>query len=195
MAHLSREAIDEIVLLDVFPTPKKFVRMAAVIAHGVDPRLQDHARLLVKRLGDLGPKAREEAETQLFELGPSPFPSLEDALREKDIEIVFRAERILLRLNRQVALTWADRPADASLASSGESRPSWSRSRRSNCSRVPRNSRGETSPSRLRSILRNQIGPTARLERGGAEVTPRETPRRGRPRAVRGGRKGRHGQE
>jgi hypothetical protein len=102
VAHLSRESLDEIVLLDVFPTPKMFVRMAAVIAHGVDPRLQDRARLLVKQLGDLGPKAREEAETQLFELGPVAIPVLEDALREKDIEIVFRAERILLRLNRQV---------------------------------------------------------------------------------------------
>jgi hypothetical protein len=102
VAHLSREAIDEIVLLDVFPTPKKFVRIAAVVAHGVDPRLQDRARLLVKQLGDLGPKTREEAETQLFDLGPVAIPVLEDALREKDIEIVFRAERILLRLNRQV---------------------------------------------------------------------------------------------
>jgi hypothetical protein len=102
VAHLSREAIDEIVLLDVFPTPKKFVRMAAVVAHGVDPRLQDRARLLVKQLGDLGPKSREEAETQLFELGPVAIPVLEDALRDKDIEVVFRAERILLRLNRQV---------------------------------------------------------------------------------------------
>jgi hypothetical protein len=102
VAHLSREAIDEIVLLDVFPTPKKFVRIAAVIAHGVDPRLQDRARLLVKQLGDLGPKVRDDAETQLFELGPVAIPVLEDALREKDVEIVFRAERILLRLNRQV---------------------------------------------------------------------------------------------
>jgi hypothetical protein len=102
VAHLSREAIDEIVLLDVFPTPKKLVRVAAVIAHGVDPRMQDRARLLVKQLGDLGPKVREEAETQLFELGPAAIPVLEDALRDKDVEIVFRAERILLRLNRQV---------------------------------------------------------------------------------------------
>jgi hypothetical protein len=102
VAHLSREAIDEIVLLDVFPTPKKFVRVAAVIAHGVDPRLQDRARLLVKQLGDQGHKTREEAETQLFDLGPVAIPVLEDALRDKDIEIVFRAERILLRLNRQV---------------------------------------------------------------------------------------------
>ncbi len=102
LTHLSREAIDEILLLDVFPTPKKFVRTALVVSHGVDPRLQDRARELVKKLGDTAPKSREDAETQLFEMGPVAVPVLEDALREKDIEIVFRAERVLLKLNRQV---------------------------------------------------------------------------------------------
>ncbi len=102
LAHLSREAIDEIVLLDVFPAPRKLARMAAVVAHGVDPRLQDQARVLIRQLGDAAPKAREAAETQLFEMGPVAVPVLEDALREKDIEVVFRAERILMRLNRPV---------------------------------------------------------------------------------------------
>lgn len=102
VAHLSREAIDDIVLLDVFPAPKTFVRTAAVVAQGIDPRLQDRARVLVKQLGDTAPKAREEAETQLFEMGPVAVPVLEDALKDKDIEIVFRAERTLLRLNRLV---------------------------------------------------------------------------------------------
>ena len=102
LAHLTRDAIDEIVLLDVFPSPKKLVRTAVVVASGVDPRLQDQARGLVRQLGDQAPKAREAAETQLFDLGPVAVPVLEDALKEKDIEIVFRAERILLRLNRPV---------------------------------------------------------------------------------------------
>lgn len=102
LAHLSREAIDEVVLLDVFPAPRKLVRTAAVVAHGVDPRLQDQARVLIRQLGDTVPKAREAAETQLFEMGPVAVPVLEDALREKDVEVVFRAERILMRLNRPV---------------------------------------------------------------------------------------------
>ncbi len=102
LAHFSRDAIDEAVLLDVFPTPKKLVRTALLVVHGVDPRLQDRARALVQKLGDELPKAREAAETQLFELGPVAVPVLEDALRNKDVEIVFRAERLLLRLNRQV---------------------------------------------------------------------------------------------
>ena len=102
LAHFARDAIDEAVLLDVFPAPKKLVRTALVVVHGIDPRLQDRARELVHRLGDDIPKTREEAESKLFELGPVAVPVLEDALRNKDVEIVFRAERLLLRLNRQV---------------------------------------------------------------------------------------------
>ena len=102
LAHLSRDAIDEVVLLDVFPAPKKFVRTAVVVANGVDPRLQDRARALVKQLGDAAPKAREAAEAKLFEMGPVAVPALEDALREKDVEVVFRSERLLMRLNRPV---------------------------------------------------------------------------------------------
>ncbi len=37
LAHFSREAIDEAVLLDVFPSPKKFVRTALLVVHGVRP--------------------------------------------------------------------------------------------------------------------------------------------------------------
>ncbi len=102
LVHLSRTAIDERVLLDVFPPPKKMVRTAMIVVHGVDPRLQDRARTLVQKLGDLSPKEREAAETRLSEMGPVAVPVLEDALKDKDIEIVFRAERLLLKMNRQV---------------------------------------------------------------------------------------------
>jgi hypothetical protein len=102
LAHLSREALDDTVLLDVFPPPRKLVRVALLLVHGVDPRLQDRARELVQQLGDPSPKTREAAENRLFELGPVAVPALEDALTNKDVEIVFRSERLLLRLNRAV---------------------------------------------------------------------------------------------
>ena len=102
IAHFVRDAIDEAVLLDVFPPPKKLVRVATLVIHGIDPRLQDRAKELVAKLGDELPKAREEAETKLFELGPVAVPVLEDALHDKDLEFVFRAERLLLKFNRQV---------------------------------------------------------------------------------------------
>jgi hypothetical protein len=102
LAHLSRAAIDDAVVLDVFPPPKKLVRTALLVVHGVDPRLQDRARTLVQQLGDQSPKAREKAESSLAEMGPVALPALEDALINKDVEIVFRAERLLLKLNRPV---------------------------------------------------------------------------------------------
>ena len=102
LAHFSREAIDEAALLDVFPAPKKFVRTALLVVHGVDPRLQDRARVLVQQLGDSSYKVRETAEAKLTELGPVAVPVLEDALVNKDVEIVVRAERLLLRLHRPV---------------------------------------------------------------------------------------------
>jgi hypothetical protein len=102
LTHLSREALDDTVLLDVFPPPRKLVRVALLLVHGVDPRLQDRARALVQQLGDPSPKIREKAESRLFELGSVAVPALEDALSDKEVEIVFRSERLLLRLNRAV---------------------------------------------------------------------------------------------
>ena len=54
-------------------------------------------------------------------------------------------------------------------ASSASISPSWSRSSDSN-PRGPRNSRREMSPSRLRSILRNQDGPAAAARSAGADI-------------------------
>ena len=47
-------------------------------------------------------RSRETPVANLLELGPVSVPSLEDALKDKDVEIVFRAERLLLRLGRPV---------------------------------------------------------------------------------------------
>jgi hypothetical protein len=102
LVHLTRDAIDEAALLDVFPAPKKTVRTALLVVHGVDPRLQDRARVLVQQLGDSSYKVREAAEAKLTELGPVAVPVLEDALINKDVEIVVRAERLLLKLHRPV---------------------------------------------------------------------------------------------
>ena len=102
LAHLSRETIDEMTPLDIFPPPRKFARTATLVIHGIDPRLQDQARTLVQRLGDESFQAREAAEDELFALGPVAVPALEDALTDTDVEIVFRAERLLRRLDRRI---------------------------------------------------------------------------------------------
>ncbi|AMV40999.1 hypothetical protein [Planctomyces sp. SH-PL62] len=102
LAQLSREAIDEAVPLDVFPPPRKLTRAALVVVHGIDPRLQDRAKELVRQLGDPSWKSRETAESRLLALGPAAVPALEEGLRDKDVEVVYRVERLLMKLNRNV---------------------------------------------------------------------------------------------
>ena len=74
LAHLSREAIDEAVLLDVFPAPKKLVRTALLVVHGVDPRLQDRARTFVQQLGDPPTKCAKRPRPSCKNSDPSPCP-------------------------------------------------------------------------------------------------------------------------
>ncbi len=90
LVHFPREFIDENVVLDVFPAPRKMVRVALLVVHGVDPRLQDRARVFVQQLGDQAYSVREAAEAKLQALGPVAVPVLEDALVNKDVEIVLR---------------------------------------------------------------------------------------------------------
>ena len=75
LAHLSREAIDEAVLLDVFPPPRKTTRTALLVVHGVDPRLQDRARTLVQQLGDASPRRARRRRPGCSRWGRSPSRS------------------------------------------------------------------------------------------------------------------------
>ena len=75
LAHFSRDAIDEAVLLDVFPAAQeagphgaRWSSTASTLASRTAPGPW------CKQLGDDLPKARETAETQLFELGPVAVP-------------------------------------------------------------------------------------------------------------------------
>ena len=74
LVHLSRTAIDDAIVLDVFPPPKKLVRTALLVVHGVDPRLQDRARALVQQLGDQSPRCAIRPRTAWPRWGPSPCP-------------------------------------------------------------------------------------------------------------------------
>lgn len=102
LVHFNRSAIDEAIVLDVFPPPTKLVRTATLLVHGVDPRLQDRIRELVDQLGSETYKTREAAEERLAQLGPVAVPVLEEALNHADAEIVFRAERLLRSMQREV---------------------------------------------------------------------------------------------
>jgi len=100
--RLSQEAIDELTPLTVEPENTKVKRVALVLAHNVDPRLREDVQKLVQELGDASYAKREKAEKRLKDLGRLAIPSLKEALKNKDTEVVMRAERLLLGQKEQL---------------------------------------------------------------------------------------------
>ncbi|MGE5192799.1 MAG: hypothetical protein ACM3U2_09870 [Deltaproteobacteria bacterium] len=94
--RMPQEAIDEMTPLTVEPENTKVKRVALVIARNVNPRLRDDVQKLVAELGDSSYAKREQAEKRLKDLGRLAIPSLKEALKNKDLEVVMRAERLLL---------------------------------------------------------------------------------------------------
>jgi hypothetical protein len=94
--RLPPEAIDEATPLTVEPETTKVKRVALVVARKVDPRLRDDVQKLVAELGDANYSKREKAEKRLKDLGRLAIPSLKEALKNTDKEVVMRAERLLL---------------------------------------------------------------------------------------------------
>jgi hypothetical protein len=100
--RLSQEAIDELTPLTVEPENAKVKRVALVVARNVDPRLREDVQKLVAELGDSSYAKREKAEKRLKDLGRLAIPSLKEALKNKDTEVVMRAERLLLGQKEQL---------------------------------------------------------------------------------------------
>jgi hypothetical protein len=94
--RMPQEAIDEMTPLTVEPENMKVKRVALVIARNVDPLLRDDVQKLVADLGDASYAKREHAEKRLKALGRLAIPNLKEALKNKDTEVVMRAERLLL---------------------------------------------------------------------------------------------------
>jgi hypothetical protein len=96
-------ALDADLTLSVFPVPTKIVRVPLLLARNVDPQLPDQINRLVAQLGDDSFAKREEAEKQLTQFGVRAFPHLQQAIQDADLEIVVRAERILLNQGQKAA--------------------------------------------------------------------------------------------
>jgi hypothetical protein len=71
------------------------VRVGLVIARNLDPAVGDEVDQLIKQLASSDWEQRELASKQLAELGPAARPKLQAALQQKDLEVVWRAERLL----------------------------------------------------------------------------------------------------
>ena len=92
--------IDEKIPLSVFPEPTKIVRVPIVVLRNADPQLPNEVDSLIVQLGDRKFAVREAAQQRLLELGPLAFPALQKSLNNSDLEIVIRAEWLLLNQNQ-----------------------------------------------------------------------------------------------
>jgi hypothetical protein len=93
-------ALDEKLPLSVFPEPIKIVRVPIVVLRNADPQLPNEVDRLIVQLGDRKFAVREAAQQRLLELGPLAFPALQKSLNDADLEIVIRAEWLLLNQNQ-----------------------------------------------------------------------------------------------
>lgn len=100
--RFSQPGLDELTPLSVEPDTTKIKRVALVIARRVDPRHREDVQKLITELADASYSKREETEKKLKELGNLAIPNLKEAMKSTDLEVVMRAERILLSHKEQL---------------------------------------------------------------------------------------------
>ncbi len=102
--RLPPDAIEERLPLVAYPAPRKTIRSALVLVRNLDPKIKGEVQKLIAELGAEKYSVREAAEKRLLELGRLAMPALKEAAKpaNKDLEVVFRAERILLAQNEKL---------------------------------------------------------------------------------------------
>jgi hypothetical protein len=91
--------LDKVMPLEIVPTPKKVSRIALVVVTGIDPSVNEELASWIQQLGDASWNKREAAMKAIEKLGQRAKPSLLKALKDKDVEVVYRAEQLLEMLN------------------------------------------------------------------------------------------------
>jgi hypothetical protein len=102
LCRLDPSAIEEKLRLSIFPEPAKTVRVAMVLMRNVDPQFGNEIERLVAELGHVKYSVREAAQNRLTDLGSLAFAPLYNAIKNPDLEVVMRAERILLNQNQSL---------------------------------------------------------------------------------------------
>lgn len=90
--------LDRILTLEVVPQPRKVARIALVVIRGIDPMIRTELDRWVAQLGDRAWEKREAAMAEIRKIGIPAKPALEQATKDKDLEVVFRAEQLLTEI-------------------------------------------------------------------------------------------------
>jgi hypothetical protein len=97
--ELDSAEMDRLMPLEILPEPTKTVRVGIVILKDADPGVASEIDDLVAQLGDDDWSKRDAAYQSLAKLGKAAKTQLEKAQRGKDMEVVWRAERLLAAMN------------------------------------------------------------------------------------------------
>jgi hypothetical protein len=91
--------LDKLLPLEVVPLPAKTTRVGIAIVINIDPAAGERIAKLIAQMGDPDWSKREAAYAKLSEIGAGAKPKLTEATKNSDIEIVYRAERLLDAIN------------------------------------------------------------------------------------------------
>jgi hypothetical protein len=97
--RIDQAELDRVLPLEVVPLPAKITRVGIAIVKNIDPAQGERIAKLVEQLGNPSWEKREAAQAKLAEMGAGAKPKLTEALKHKDIEVVYRAERLLDSIN------------------------------------------------------------------------------------------------
>ncbi len=87
--------MDKLLPLEVVPQPAKISRFGLMIVINADPSSGNLVDDLIKQLGDDDWAKRDNAYHALAAMGPAATAKLQTASKDKDLEIAWRAERLL----------------------------------------------------------------------------------------------------
>jgi hypothetical protein len=97
--ELDAAQMDQLLPLEILPEPSKTVRVGLVVLRDADPGVAGEIDELVTQLGDDEWTKRDAAYQALAKLGKAAKSQLEKAQNSKDMEVVWRAERLLEAMN------------------------------------------------------------------------------------------------
>ena len=86
--------------LEVVPEPRTVTRVGVVIVRNADPNAGTDVDDLIAQLADPAWLKREEAFRALARIGAAAEPKLRAAAKSKDVEVVWRAEKLLATVKK-----------------------------------------------------------------------------------------------
>ncbi len=95
MFRMDDAAFDKLLPIEIVPQPAKTKRFALVIVRNADPSAPTEIDDLIGLLGDDDWNKRDAAYRALADMGPAATAKLTTAKDNKDLEIAWRAERLL----------------------------------------------------------------------------------------------------